>query len=102
MQRRGNGEEQGMYKILITIAMTGLLVLFGIQNSDHVPMSLILGSPVKIRLVFLLAVAASCGFLFSHIQGLGREVKLKREIRKLTGLYQSAFSKKSILEGSDE
>ncbi len=91
-----------MHKILITMVVTGLLVLFGMQNSDHVPVSLILGSPVQVRLVFLLAVAASCGFLFSYIQGLGREIKLKREIRKLAGLYQSAYSKRSAAQGMDE
>lgn len=91
-----------MHKILITMVVAGLLVLFGMQNSDHVPVSLIVGGPVKVRLISLLALATACGFLLSYVQGLGREIKLKRKIRKLAGLYQSALSKRSAAEGSDE
>ena len=82
-----------MHKILITIAVTGLLVLFGMQNSDHVPVSLIFGSPTKVRLVFLLAIAAVFGFLVSYIRGLAREIQLKKEIRRLDGLCQTALAR---------
>ncbi len=84
-----------MAKILITIAITGVLVLFGMQNSDHVPVSLIVGSPVKVRLVFLLGVAAASGFLVCYFQGLGKELKLKKENRRLANLCDSALSTKS-------
>lgn len=82
-----------MHKILITMAMTGLLVLFGMQNADHVSVSFIFGSPVKIRLVFLLAMAAACGFLLSYIQGLSREIKFRRQIRKLAGRVSELATK---------
>lgn len=91
-----------MYKILITMVMTGLVVLFGMQNFDHVPVSFIVGSPIKVRLVFLLAMAAACGFLFSYIQGLSREIRLKREIRKLADKFQSSLAKRSSSEGTDD
>ena len=84
-----------MYKIMLTIIITGLLVIFGMQNSNHVPVSFILGAPVQIRLVFLLSVAAGFGFMLSYIQGLSREIKLKRQIRKLTGLADSVMSQRS-------
>lgn len=82
-----------MVKMLLTIGLTVLLVLFGMQNSDHVEVSLILGSPRNVRLVFLLAVAASSGFIISHIRSLVREAQLKREIARLTSLCKSAISK---------
>ena len=82
-----------MHKILITIAVTGLLVLFGMQNSNHVPVSLIVGTPVQVRLIFLLIVAAAFGFLFSYIRNLNREIQLKKEIRRLNAMYQTALVK---------
>ncbi len=91
-----------MHKILITIAVTGLLVLFGMQNSDHVPVSLIFGSPTKVRLVFLLAVAAVFGFLVSYIRSLGREIGMKKEIRKLGKLCQTDLAKSDDDEDEDD
>jgi uncharacterized integral membrane protein len=82
-----------MHKILITVLLTGVLVLFGMQNSDHVPVSFVIGSPAQVRLVFLLGVAAMFGFLLSYIQGLSKEIKLKREIRRLAEIYQSVLAK---------
>ena len=73
-----------MYKIFMTAGATLLLVLFGLQNSDHVPVSLIVGTPAKIRLIFLLSIAATVGFLASYIGGLVREMKLRKVIRSLS------------------
>lgn len=84
-----------MHKILITIGATALLILFGMQNSDHVPVSLIVGGPTKIRLIFLLLIAAACGFLACYVRGLGREIRLKREIRRLLGMRRSATGRAS-------
>ncbi len=61
-----------------------LLVLFGLQNSDHVPVSLIVGAPAKIRLIFMLLIAATVGFLASYIRGLVREMRLRKVIRTLS------------------
>lgn len=91
-----------MHKILITIAVTGLLVLFGMQNSEHVPLSLIVGSPTKVRLVFLLAVAATAGFMVSYIRSLNREIQLKREIRRLSAMYQAALAKNMKDDDDDD
>ena len=84
-----------MHKILITIVITGVLVLFGMQNSDHVPVSFIIGSPKEVRLVFLLGVAVSFGFMLSYIQSLSREISLKRAIRRLAELYKSTLSEET-------
>jgi uncharacterized integral membrane protein len=74
-------------QILLTVAATVVLVLFGVQNSDHVTVSLIVGRPTQIRLIFLLLIAACTGFLFSYIRGLSREIQLKKEIRRLACLH---------------
>ena len=72
-----------MYKMILTAATIGILVIFGMQNSDHVPVSLIIGPPIKIRLIFLLLIAASCGFLVAYFTSMVRGMKLKKEIGKL-------------------
>ena len=84
-----------MHKILGPIAGSGVFILFGLQNSDHVPVSLIFGSPTKVRLIFLLAVAAVFGFIVAYIRGLGREIELKKQIRQIGDLYQDSLSKRS-------
>jgi uncharacterized integral membrane protein len=87
-----------MAKMLITIAVTMILVLFGMQNSDHVPVSLIAGIPKQVRLVFLLGVAASSGFMFSYIRRLGREAALKKEVLELRRLCKEALGKLADLK----
>lgn len=72
-----------MIKVLMTIGATAGLIVFGLQNCEHVPVSFVIGSPTKVRLIFLLLIAGSAGFLFSYIQGLNKEIRLKKEIRRL-------------------
>lgn len=72
-----------MVKVLLVVMATALLVVFGLQNSEHVPVSFVVGSPTKVRLIFLLLIAATAGFLLSYVLGLNREIRLKKEIRKL-------------------
>jgi uncharacterized integral membrane protein len=86
-------------KILLTIAVTAILIVFGLQNSDHVPISFIVGSPIQIRLVFLLIIAAACGFLYSYIRGLRREISLKRQLRKLAGMKLATLDKLPDMRG---
>lgn len=89
-----------MVKILFTAFATLFLILFGVQNSDHVPISFIIGSPTNIRLVFLLASAAAGGFLISYIRGLSREITLKKEIRRL--LNQQRLEQQRPLQIADD
>ena len=77
-----------MHKILMTFALIALLVIFGMQNSDHVVVSFIFGGPVRVRLIFLLLIAAAGGFIAAYIKGLGREIRLKKQIRRSAGLSQ--------------
>lgn len=91
-----------MYRILLTIVATSLLVVFGMQNSDHVPVSLIFGSPIQIRLMFLLSLAAIAGFLVSHILGLSKEIQLKKQIRRLQVIYQAELAKRRHQDDEEE
>ena len=78
-----------MYKMLATAATIGVLVIFGMQNSDHVPVSLVIGPPIQIRLIFLLLIAAGCGFLVAYFPSTIRALKLKKEIAKLSALAET-------------
>jgi uncharacterized integral membrane protein len=90
-----------MSKILITATITVFLVLFGIRNSDHVLVSFIVGTPTKIRLIFLLAIATIFGFLLSYLRGLANEIRLKKEIRRLNEMTKSALSKLPAIDIKD-
>lgn len=80
-------------QILLIVSATTLLVLFGAQNSDHVAVSFIVGTPTKVRLIFLLLTSAATGFLFSNFWGLSRERRLKLDIRRLTELRRSTLAR---------
>ena len=79
-------------QVLFTLALIGLLVVFGLQNSEHVPISFVIGSPTKVRLVFLLLTSAAIGFLLSHIRNLGREIRLKKKLRALAAIKSTALA----------
>ena len=89
-------------QMLLTIAVTVVLVLFGVQNSDHVTVSLIVGQPTQIRLIFLLLIAGTAGFLFSYIRGLSREVQLKKEIRRLISLNEASEAQLATVQDQIE
>jgi len=80
-------------QVLFTLALIGLLVVFGLQNSEHVPISFVVGSPTKVRLVFLLLTSAAIGFLLSHIRSLGREIRLKKKIRALAAIKGASLAR---------
>jgi len=68
-------------KTLTTIILTALAVLFGIQNFDHVPVYIFWGKALNIRLVFVIAIAGTAGYLIRHFVGLRREERLRRQFR---------------------
>jgi uncharacterized integral membrane protein len=81
-----------MYRLIATTGLTLVMVLFALENSQHVPISLIIGAPAQVRLVFLLLIAAGCGFLFAYMRGVVREIKMKKEIRRLNRLTQAILA----------
>ena len=89
-------------QILMTVAATVVLVLFGVQNSDHVTVSLIVGRPTEIRLIFLLLIAASSGFLLCYVRGLNREIQFKKEIRRLMALNSVTKAQLATVQNEEE
>lgn len=72
-----------MFKTIITIIITVIGVLFSIQNFNHVPLYIISGKAVNIRLIFVIAIAGVVGYLIRHFYGIAREERLKRQIQQL-------------------
>lgn len=69
-----------MMRTITTVLLTVLAVLFTINNFDHVPVHLIFGREIQIRLIFVIAVSALVGFMFRHFIGVSREEELKRRL----------------------
>lgn len=70
-----------MFKTITTIVLTAVAVLFGMQNFDHVPVYIFWGKAVNIRLIFVIAIAATAGYLVRHFVGIAREDALKRRLQ---------------------
>ncbi|MBF0241705.1 MAG: hypothetical protein HQK64_04415 [Desulfamplus sp.] len=72
-----------MFKTIMTIIVTVLVVLFSIENFDHVPVSFVAGKPVSIRLVFVIAISGLIGYLIRHFSAIATEERLKRQLQDI-------------------
>jgi len=88
-----------MFRTIATIAVTVIVVIFGMQNFDHVPIYFFLGKPVHIRLFFVIAIAGVTGYVIRSLTGIGREERLKR---KLQALMQREYNRKRRIPEPDE
>ncbi|BAH77594.1 LapA family protein [Solidesulfovibrio magneticus] len=69
-----------MLRTIVTVVLTVVAVLFTINNFDHVPVHLVFGKELQIRLIFVIAIAGVAGFLIRHFIGVAREEELKRRL----------------------
>ncbi|CAM2057520.1 lipopolysaccharide assembly protein A [Desulfovibrionales bacterium] len=69
-----------MLRTILTVAVTVVAVLFTLNNFDHVPVHLLLGKAVQIRLIFVIFLSGLIGFLIRHFVGVAREEELKRRL----------------------
>ncbi|MBF0202806.1 MAG: hypothetical protein HQK67_00525 [Desulfamplus sp.] len=94
-----------MFKTITTIIVTIIVVLFSIENFDHVPVSFVVGKPMDIRLIFVISIAGVVGYLIRHFSAIATEDRLKRQLqhflkRKNAGkniVKKNGNNKKSIL-----
>jgi len=75
-------------KILLTIVITTVIILFAMQNFGHVPINFFGGTPLYIRLFFVIIFSGVIGWLIRFITGMQREEELKRRYRVLLGEYK--------------
>ncbi|MBF0228359.1 MAG: hypothetical protein HQK63_02005 [Desulfamplus sp.] len=72
-----------MFKTIMTIIVTILVVLFSIENFEHVPVSFIAGKPVNMRLIFVITISGIIGYLIRHFSAIATEDRLKRQLQHL-------------------
>lgn len=70
-------------KIFTTIIMTTLVVLFAIQNFDHVSIFFFTGKPIQMRLIFVIAISGAAGYLIRYLLGIAKEEELKKLYRAM-------------------
>lgn len=78
-----------MLKFTVTVILTTVVVLFAVQNFEHVPVYIFWGKALNIRLVFVVAIAGVGGYLVRLFIGIGREERLKRQVQTLLKRHRS-------------
>lgn len=73
-------------------------VIFVIQNSEHVSIQLFIGSPIQIRLIFLLMTFFILGYIAAYILGLKRESDFKNTIRQLKKQNRDSLSENEFMD----
>jgi uncharacterized integral membrane protein len=76
-------------KIIITIILTTLVILFGAQNFDHTAIYLFNGKPTHIRVIFLISIAGAIGYLIRYLTSVHNEEQLKKSHRHLQIKYNN-------------
>lgn len=87
-----------MYRTLSTIVLTAAAVVFAIQNFDHVPVYIFWGKMIQIRLIFVIAIAGTGGYVIRHILGIRREERLKKQFYLLRQNRLKTKARRSVDE----
>ena len=85
-------------KLISTIILTAICVLFAVQNFDHVPIFFIYGKPIQIRLIFIILTAFSCGYFLHFLLAIHREEELKKKYRLMLRHYKNKGQTNDILD----
>ena len=63
-----------MLQLIVAVVLTVAVVLFGMANSHHVELSYVWGEPIRIRMIFLLAIAFLAGAVTSYLYQMANRV----------------------------
>lgn len=88
-------------KVTLTIIITTIIVLFSIQNFDHVSLFVFSGKPIQIRLVFVIAISGLIGYLIRYVIGIQREEELKKKYRMLR-VREKQQAQRQIVDEEEE
>lgn len=69
-----------MVRLFLAIVVTVLTVVFIMANTHDVELDVVFGSPVRIRLIFLLLSTFILGMVISSLFGMVARVRFKRRI----------------------
>ncbi len=72
-----------MLRLIIAVVLTALVVAFGMSNGHQVPVSFVIGAPIQVRQIFLLATALATGIVGTLLAQQYNRAKKLRESRIL-------------------
>ena len=78
-----------MIRLILAVLATIVIVVFAISNSHHVDLSLAVGKPVEIRLIFLLLSAFIVGMAVSVFYRLFRRLDQHKLMKRENELQQA-------------
>lgn len=69
-----------MFRLIAAIVLTVSAVVFVMANTHHVELSFVVGSPVRVRMIFLLMVTFIAGLVTAGLWGMFARMRWKRRI----------------------
>lgn len=84
-----------MLQLIVAVVLTVAVVLFGMANSHHVELSYVMGEPIRIRMIFLLAIAFLTGAVTTYLYQMATRVsrrsrRVSRELVRPSSRYEEA------------
>jgi len=72
-----------MWQLVLAVLVTVVLVAFGMANTHQVELSIVVGAPVKFRLIVLMALAYAAGIVTAWFREMVIRVARQAERRRL-------------------
>jgi uncharacterized membrane protein YciS (DUF1049 family) len=72
-----------MWRLVLAVLVTVALVAFGMANTHQVELSVVVGPPVKFRLIVLVALAYAAGIVTAWFREMLGRVARQAERRRL-------------------
>jgi uncharacterized integral membrane protein len=77
----GQPTRSRMFRLILAIVATVSAVVFVMANTHRVELSFVVGSPVRVRLIFLLMLTFLAGLITTWLWGLIAQVRWSRRVR---------------------
>jgi uncharacterized membrane protein YciS (DUF1049 family) len=79
-----------MLQLALAVLVTVALVAFGMANTHQVELSVVVGAPVRFRLIILLAIAYAAGIVTAWFREMVKRAARQAERRRLAARLKTA------------